>query len=170
MKKVLIVLALTIVSTSFLKAQDKTSPSANIFSVGLEAALPIGTFGDFYSFGIGGSVQGEHKISTNTGLTLNLGYITYSVKSSLGSGHFGVIPVLAGVKQYFSSSIYGQAQLGAAFGTTSGSGTNFTYSPGIGFILGKNFDVLVKFVGISGGSGGGSLNSIGARLAYDFGQ
>ena len=170
MKKVLIAIAFTTLLWNYSQAQDKASTNPNVFSLGLEASLPIGTFGDFYSFGIGGSVQIEHKISQQTGLTLNIGYISYSVKSSLGSGHTAFIPVLAGVKQYFSPSIYGHAQLGASFGSGSGGGTYFTYSPGIGFVISKNIDALVKFVGISGGSGGGSLNSIAVRLAYNFGQ
>ena len=167
MKKTVIAVAFLTIATCSLKAQDKSSSAnPNIFSIGLEAALPIGTFGNVYSFGIGGSVQGEHKLGSTAGLTLNVGYINYSVKSGYGGGSAGIIPVMAGAKYYFTPMVYGHAQLGAAFSASKGGGTSFTYSPGIGFMLGKNFDALIKFVGFS--ANGSTSNTVGARLAYDF--
>jgi hypothetical protein len=75
---------------------------------------------------------------------------------------------LAGVKYYFSPKVYAHGQLGAGFGTSSGSGTSFVYTPGVGFHLSNSVDLLVKYVGYS--RSGNTLSSIGARLAYNFGK
>ena len=172
MKKLIFIMVVAVIATTSVHAQKKeaaASSQANIFSLGLEAALPLGDFGTVYSVGIGANAQVEHKIGESAGITLNVGYLSYSVKSAYGSGHSAFIPVLAGVKYYFSPKVYGHGQLGASFASGSNSsGTYFTYSPGVGFMLSKNFDALVKFVGIS--ATGSSLNSIALRLAYNFGQ
>lgn len=164
MKKVLIAMTLVTIITCSVRAQSKSGSNPNIFSIGAELSLPVGTFGNVYSFGIGGSVQLEHKISSDAGLTINAGYIYYSVKSAYGSGGSGLIPLMAGVKYYFTPMVYGHAQLGAAFSTATGGGTSFVYSPGIGFILGRNFDALIKFVGFS--TSGSTSNTVGLRVAY----
>ncbi|MEP6594496.1 MAG: hypothetical protein ABJA71_01065, partial [Ginsengibacter sp.] len=120
------------------------------------------------------SLQGEYLPSVDLGLTLNAGYINYSAKDvTLGGvtykgGSFGIVPVLAGVKYYFSPKAYAHGQLGAGFGTSSGSGTSFIYTPGVGFEISNAIDLLIKYVGYS--QNGGNLNSIGARLAYNFGK
>jgi hypothetical protein len=176
MKKLFLVLiiALTVASVN---AQDKvmSSGSSIQFSIGVEPSLPIGDFNDIgYNFGIGGSLQGEYKAAPDFGITLNAGYLNYSGKTNvLGSEikfNTGLVPVMAGFKYYFTPKVYGHGQLGVSIFTDSGSGTYFTYSPGVGFYLSNNIDLLLKYVGISGGKGGGNLNSIGARLAYNFGR
>lgn len=171
MKKVFLIAALAAVSFSGF-AQDKTEAKNLTFSVGLEAAIPFGDFADSYSFGIGGSVQGDYKVADQVAITLNAGYITYAGKSfDLGQGisfkpkALGLIPVLAGVKYHFSDNIYASAQAGLSFASGSGSGSNFTYAPGVGFKF-SQFDILAKFTGIS--ATGGSLNSFGLRAAYNF--
>ena len=176
MKKLLLatIILLTVAS---VKAQNKgmSSDGSIQFSIGVEPSLPIGDFHTIgYTFGIGGSLQGEYKASSDLGITLSAGYITYSAKDITVSGFtfkapsYGIVPVLAGFKYYFSPKVYGHGQLGVSIGTSSGATSNFTYSPGIGFYVSNNIDLLLKFTGISGN--GGSLNSVGARLAYNFGK
>lgn len=166
MKKLMSIVTIVVLTTTSLQAQTSSSPVK--FSLGVEPSLPIGTFGDAYSFGIGGSVQGELKVADELGLTLNAGYINYSGKDVGGFKvpSSGIIPVLAGAKYYAAPSFYIHGQLGASFGTSTGGGTNFTYSPGIGFMASKNFDILLKYVGYS--QTGGSSSAIGARVAYVF--
>jgi hypothetical protein len=165
MKKLFFVLAVLMIGVTTVKAQNTMSSVK--FSIGVEPSLPIGDFSDAgYNFGIGGSLQGEYKPASDLGLTLNAGYINYSAEGN--GGNYGLIPVLAGVKYYFTPKVYGHGQLGAGFGTQSGSGTSFVYSPGIGAYISDKVDLLVKFVGNS--QNGINLNSIGARLAYNFGR
>ena len=170
MKKLILAFIVTFGVIS-LNAQS-TGPT--MFSIGVEGSVPVGIFHTLgYNFGIGGSVQVEHKISSNTGLTLNIGYITYSNNSTTPTYHFNVIPLMGGVKYWFSPKVYIHGQLGAAFnsvgysGSNSATSTGFAYSPGIGFLISNNLDLLIKYFGNS--VSGGSFNSFGARLALSFG-
>jgi len=184
MKKVFFIVALTATSFAGFAQKEKEESKPLSFSVGLEAALPIGDFADFNSFGIGGSVQGEYKVAPELGITLNAGYISYSAKSISVLGvslpkekALGVIPVLAGVRYHFSENIYGSGQLGLSFFSGGGSGSNFTYAPGVGFKF-SQFDVLVKYVGMSSKvesfngtaivSKTATYGAVGIRAAYNF--
>ncbi|MEO6327705.1 MAG: outer membrane beta-barrel protein [Ginsengibacter sp.] len=172
MKKLLSVIAVTLIAAGSLHAQDKTVSSKPVsFSIGLDAGVPIGIAGDVYSFIIGGSLQGEYMAASDLGITLSAGYKSWSVKKDLqttvGSNNFSFIPVLAGIKYYFTPVVYGSGQLGVTFSTESGGGSSFTYAPGVGFKVSKNVDVLAKYTGLSP-KGGGSLNEVGVRLAYNF--
>lgn len=175
MKKLLLMSAIILAIVASANAQT-TRDKPLLFSIGLEGALPVGEFGDTHSFGIGGTAQGEYKVASDLGITLNAGYITYSGKDytlpvigTVEGESFGLIPVLAGVKYYFGKGAYAHGQLGAGFGTDKGDGSNFMYAPGIGYMFAPGFDAEVKYVGISlKGEDTGSLNSIGLRLAYNF--
>ncbi len=176
MKK-LFLAAIIVLTVASVNAQDKvmSSGSSIQFSIGVEPSLPIGDFNDIgYNFGIGGSLQGEYKASDDLGITLNAGYLNYSGKFDyLGTEikfNTGMVPVLAGFKYYFTPKVYGHGQLCVSIFTGDSDGTYFTYTPGVGFYISNNIDLLVKYTGISGGKGGGNLNSIGARLAYNFGR
>lgn len=171
MKKIMLFFAAITITAATVNAQMGTS-----FSLGLEAAVPMGDFNKLgYKFGFGGSLQVDHKVASDMALTLNAGYITHNNKTTTPSVRFNVIPVLAGVKYWFSPKVYGSAQLGAAFNsakvnnqTGNSTSTGFAYSPGVGFNISNNIDLLVKYFGNS--VNGGSFSSIGARLAYTFGK
>ncbi|MEO6639032.1 MAG: hypothetical protein ABIN25_12200, partial [Ginsengibacter sp.] len=144
MKKVILALSLFFILMVKVNAQGQIR-----FSIGVEPSLPIGDFHDAgYNFGIGGSLQGEYKVADDLGLTLNVGYMNYSAKDitvggvTFNGGSFGVAPVLGGFKYYFSPKMYGHGQLGVGIGTSKGAGTSFAYSPGIGFMLSNNVDIL----------------------------
>ena len=148
-------------------AQEKESLPAISFSLGAEASLPVGLFGDVYSFGIGASAQGNFRTSNNTALTLNAGYINYFIKSIYGKGNQGYIPVLGGLEFNFSPKVFGAAQSGFTF-FSDGGGSAFTYSPGIGFRISRHFAALLKYVGQVRSAINSS--SIGVRGAYIFGK
>lgn len=150
-----------------VSAQNKTSSNGSTFSIGAELSLPVGIFADVYSFGIGASGQANFNIAANTALTLNAGYINYSLKSTYGSGSQGYIPVLGGVELGFSPTVFGSAQLGMTFYTNGGSSA-FTFSPGIGLKISRNFSALLKYVGQS--KAGSTTNSVGVRAAYTLGK
>jgi hypothetical protein len=142
------------------------STSASGFSIGLEAGLPVGENGKIYSSLIGGSLQYEIRPDSDLGITANAGYLNYNIKSKYGGGSVGFVPLLAGVKYYFTPGAFFHAQLGAAIGTKSGQGTSFAYTPGIGFNLSRNFDAEIKYMGIS--NKGGTIPNVGVRVAYNL--
>ena len=142
------------------------STNSSGFSIGLEGGIPVGENGKPYSSIVGGSLQYEIMPDKDLGITINGGYLNYSLKSSYGGGSGGFVPLLAGVKYYFIPVVFLHAQLGAAIGTKTGQGTNFAYTPGIGFKLTSNLDAEVKYLGISNSAG--SINNVGARIGYNF--
>lgn len=187
MKKIFLAFAVLLTAT-IVTAQKNSTANPTVFSLGLEGSVPTGDFHSLagYNFGFGGSAQVAHKVASNITLTLYAGYLNYANQRTLvGSTssnkyHFSVIPLLAGAKFWFSPKVYAQGQLGVAFNSTKYSNstgtinktTSFAYSPGVGFVLAKNIDLVIKYFGnsIPGNSysNGGTLSSFGARLAYNF--
>lgn len=169
MKKIFLALGVILFTAFSVKAQMKISAENPLrLSVGGEASLPIGKFNQAgYNFGVGGSLQVEYKRFSEFGLIMNAGFITYSQKSGLGGQNYSAVPVMAGFKYYFIPGSYAQLQIGAAFRTTYGGGTNFVYSPGVGFMVTKKIDALIKLTGLTGNL---TYNSLGLRLAYNFGK
>jgi hypothetical protein len=174
MKKVL--LSVAIVAAAFGANAQKNDASKLKFSVGVEAAAPIGDFGDVSSFGIGGSVQGDYWVAPELALTLNAGYVNFMGKdykitfgnttTTVKGADFGLIPVLAGIKYNFTPQLYGSAQIGAAFSTEKNGGTSLNYAPGIGYKFSDHVDALLKYTGYSQDSE--TLSAIGVRVAYTF--
>jgi hypothetical protein len=164
MKKLFFIAALT--ATSFAVQAQDTKPLK--FSIGLEAALPVGDFADVSSFGIGGSLQGDYSVAEKLALTLNAGYISFSGKTVNGFkyGSSGFIPVLAGFKYDLTPQLYASAQLGVTFSDEKNSGSVFTYAPGLGYKFSENVDALLKYTGYS--KDGNSLSTVGLRIAYTF--
>jgi hypothetical protein len=158
MKRLFFVLAITTIVGTSANAQSKPA-----ISIGVDAGIPT-TSG--YSFVIGGSLQGDFKVADELALTLSAGYKSWQIKKDFGGGSAGLIPVLGGVKYYFTPIVYGSGQLGISFSTESGGGSAFTYAPGVGFKVSKNFDILAKYTGMS--SNGINTDEVGVRAAYAF--
>jgi hypothetical protein len=189
MKKTFLIAALAVASFS-VKAQDESKPLT--FSIGAEAALPVGDFvsndvfgvkfSDVYSFGAGLSLQGKYALDESLGLTLNAGYISYFEKEYQGEkiGSLGVIPILAGIEYNFTPQVFASAQLGYSIYTGKLLSDNdldmsgFSYAPGIGYRFTPNFSAMLKYQGSSvkiksgSESENGNLSHIGLRLAYSF--
>ena len=142
------------------------------FSIGLEAGVPVGGFSDASSFGIGATLQAEHGLSDDAAVTLSAGYLNFFGKSVNLSGYgtykvpaTSIVPLLAGVKYYFSKSFYGHVQAGVSF-FNNGGGSAFTYAPSIGFVPSEYFDIAFKYQAAS--KSGSTLSFIGLRAAYNF--
>jgi len=163
MKKFLLatVLFVGVAVSSFAQSKDGK------FSVGVEAGLPVGSTSNAYNFVIGGSLKYDLPIATSTNFTISAGYSSFQGKTIAGFKFpaAGFIPVKAGIKYFFAPEFYGEAQLGAAFGTKSGSGTAFAYSPGIGYKFSDVVDLGVRY---EGWSNNGTVSQIAARLGFSF--
>lgn len=164
MKKV--ILSLVVFATLSASAQQKEAAKTEAkpfkFSVGVDAGFPVSPSGN-KGFIIGGDVQGEYAAASSVGITLSAGYLNQSYQSvSVGS-----VPVLAGVRYYFSDKkFYANAQAGLSFSTVSGGGSAFTYAPGVGYYITNNFDLGVKYLGTS--KNGYNSGAILLRAAYNF--
>ena len=173
MKKLLFILVISSIAAT-VSAQKMTGSSKSaIISIGLDAGIPVGTEASaLSSFFIGGSLEGDFKVAPELGLTVSAGYQSWTIKKNtiyriVFGKSIDFVPVLGGIKYYFTPKVYGSGQLGVSFQTKNGGGSSFTYAPGIGFKISNNVDILAKYTGIASTSVG-NLNSIGVRLAYSF--
>ncbi|MFZ4414263.1 MAG: outer membrane beta-barrel protein [Bacteroidales bacterium] len=159
MKKLMtIVLAIVLIAgfTSTSNAQISIGAKAGI-------ALPMGTFGDVYGLGFGGSAIGEYALNENMAVGLNIGYYTFSGKD-LPAGYsstFSVIPIIVDYKYFFQTEGF-MPYVGAGLGmyletaktTTpsitvgsitipgmdvSASESKFGFAPKVGFWMGDGF-------------------------------
>ena len=134
--------------------------------IGITAGIPTS---DIYSVALGADLRYQFDIDKQLSIPVTAGYTNLSVKDKFGGGNFGYSPVKAGVKYIFNDSgsgVYGLAELGAGFGTKSGSGTSFVYSPAVGYAWSNGLDLGVKYEGLA--KDGGSTGFFGLRLAYGF--
>lgn len=182
-----VVLALLMVGTA--SAQSKMS-----VSVGPDVLIPIGTFGDAYSIGFGGTARGQYDVMPNLGVGLTVGYFTFSYKGDVPAGvskpSFSGVPVRVFGKYYFMPAgkqltVYGIMELGfffssvtvpsvsiPGFGTVGGgsaSSTDFSYAPGVGVELpagSLKLDFSVRYDGIA--TSGSSTGNLGVRAAVNF--
>jgi hypothetical protein len=123
MKKALlavVVLAAFVSTNTF--AQGKI-----VLGVGGDVLLPMGTFGDAYKLGFGGSVRGQYNITPMAAVGLTVGYFTWSGKDITVLGttftgpKFSGLPIRVFGKYYFmpesqAARFYGIAELGMFFG------------------------------------------------------
>lgn len=174
MKKLFLAICIATISSAAYSQQGN-----NQIGVGIDLGLPLGDFGDGYSFGYGGYVKGLYGIGTAGQITLTTGYTVFPAKKvledALGADKItsSIIPVLAGYRHNFNG-FYVEPQLGyGSYGTkidggsfsAKGSSGAFTYAVGLGFAKG-GFDAGVRYQGAS--KDGSSTSLIGFRVGYNF--
>lgn len=154
--------AIAIFFTSNANAQ---SISKNL-GIGLNLGVPTQTGGQF---AIGGDIRYQFNIDEQLSIPITAGYTNLSYKVNDYKTNSGYIPVKVGAKYYFDKSgsgVYGLAELGAAFGTGTGSGTSFVYSPAIGYSWSNGLDLGAKYEGLARNN---TTNGyFGIRIAYGF--
>lgn len=156
------VAAVALFFTTNVSAQSEDSKALRL-GIGLNAGVPT-TKG--YSFVIGGDLRLQKDFGSNISGILSAGYNNWSVKDSYGGGSYGMIPVKAGAKIFFAESAYFSGELGAGFGTESGSKTAFLWAPGIGYGFDSGLDLGLRYEGAE--FKGGSLGQVALRIAYGF--
>jgi hypothetical protein len=164
MKKIILG-ALLIAGIGFsAKAQDGEFK----FNAGLELGLPMGTFGDAFSFGFGASVQANYGLGESLWGTGSVGFMNFAGKTVNGFtfGSSGLIPIKVGVRYMLSEQFFVHPELGVSLSTASGGGSSFTYAGGLGYMASENLSVAARFESLS--QTGGSSSFIGFRVGYTF--
>ncbi|WP_276481557.1 hypothetical protein [Paraflavitalea pollutisoli] len=177
-------LLLGLLTTAFMnsEAQDKQSPSSRIrFSVGPDAALPVGNFSDGYNWGIGGSIQAEFPVVPQVlHLVANAGFLNFfndDDKNKQGE-NLSFLPVKVGVKYYPIKLLYVQADAGAAFITNktkvkADKTAAFVYAPQVGVTVplggSSSIDAGFRYERVSRiVDGQHNPSYFGLRVAYGF--
>lgn len=169
------------------------------FSLGAEIGLPMGTFGDAASIGIGGSLRYEMPLSGNDNLALmaTAGYLTFSGKDITVSGvtiegsSQSMIPIQVGAKYYFDAQhagFYASAQMGVHMSSYTIPGQDAVVIGGITYAAATEdrTETATNFSYAPGvgyaldnidiglryqivSAEGGSSSYLGVRIAYVFG-
>lgn len=168
MKKLSIFFFTFMFVTATVNAQDASTFK---ISIGAELSFPTGNFSNTHAFGIGGTAQVEFPVQDRLSATATGGILFYNGKSipgSSGAKFTGqtIIPLKVGLKNYFTTGLYGAAQIGLGFFSNFASGTAFAYSPQLGYEFnsksGKSFDISIKYDGYAKN---GSIGAFGIRVA-----
>lgn len=167
MKTKLLLFVMLFVLAVSVNAQTKEATDEKPFKIGVGAlvGLPMGDVTDFFSLAYGVDLMGEYAVASSFALTLSAGYVDFAKKSGV-TGNTGRIPVLAGVKYYFSEKLYGSAQAGLSFGTASGSESAFTFAPGVGYQLSEKFDISLKYQSATKNSWNTAFLGLRAGLSF----
>lgn len=168
----------------------------NRLSLGAEIAVPMGDLSDATSIGFGATLGYEIPVGDNLGVIAQAGYMMFMGKDyeigpiTVEGPNWAMIPAQVGAKYYFSDNQEGAYVLGLVgihhssytipsssttiLGVTvttpsqSYSDTNFSFAPGLGYIVGENLDLALRYQIISGD--GSSSSYLGLRAAYMFGS
>lgn len=134
--------------------------------IGGELGVVTGNLNKTHSFAAGATGQLDYNVDTDLAITANAGIIQLigkKINSTIKNRSITFVPLLAGIKYYFTPLIYGSGQLGTSIDVSKNGGSIFTYIPGIGFKIDNNLDALVKYTGYKDSGG-----TIGVRLGYTF--
>ena len=148
-----------------VNAQSKAEVKKLTLGVGPVVSFPTGDFGKVYNLGIGAEAQASLGIAPSFEGFGQVGYSSFSVKSSLGSGSIGFMPILVGAR-YINNGLSFGAGLG--YGSFSGSGSSeggFTYSPQVGYNFSK-IQATLHYTSVS--LDGGSFGMFGLKAFYNF--
>lgn len=167
-KFTLLVIMLLALSTSKMFAQGLH------FGLGVEGALPVGSWSNGYKVGAGATIRLAYELDETSAITGTTGVIAFIPKSVSGLNTKAQlnIPIKAGYKHMLGETLYGLGEAGFTLARTyipsTGSGslssvssTEFTYSVGFGAKLGA-FDPSIRYEGYSG------AGFVGLRLGFNF--
>ena len=207
MKKITLVIAAFAVAGSLMAQESR-------FSLGAEVAFPMGDFGKGTGIGIGGTLGFELPVSDKLGLMAQVGYISFAGKDFTVTTPFGsvttksdatgIIPIQVGAKYYFTDNQEGAYlgvltgvhmtsvkvpeydALGNSTGTKTKTNSNFALAPLVGFLIGENIDISLRYQLIFAKQETVAFNPVtfavttdsktvtnsylGLRIAYMFGQ
>ena len=155
----------------------KTEPG---FRLGVNAGLPIGDFGEAYSFTAGADVAYLYPLAENFRLGVATGYSHYFGKKTKTDlilvtlknevPDVGIIPVAATAEFTLGdSNVFLGADLGYAFFTKKdlkNENGSFYYQPKLGYSFDKRHDLYFSYKGFTRNNA--NAGSINLGYAYNF--
>lgn len=174
MKKLTKLAAVAITGVALLigtNVNAQTTPKSKLrFGLGLEAGAPTGNAHDGSNFELGGTARLQYGMGDKFALMLTSGYYNFFGKTiienpEVKTSSFGVIPVKAGLKAFFTDNLYFSAEAGAGFETKGNKDVKLVLAPGLGW-ANQKWDVGLRYEDFSGQNN--SYGLVGLRLAYGF--
>jgi hypothetical protein len=158
---------------SNVKAQT-ASPNALRLSIGIEAADPTGNARLGSNFILGGTARLQYGISNSLAITLTSGAYHFFPIDIPGTHtkyqSYGVIPIKAGIEEFFVPNIYFGAEAGVGIEQTDNGvdPARLLLSPALGY-CNQHWDVGVHYDNFSSGADHDRYGLVGLRIAYGFG-
>lgn len=172
MKKIFILAIAVFFTLNNTHAQ--TNGRESKIGIGLDVALPVGDFSNTADYGIGASLLYQKPITRNLSITGNVGYLRFHGPAVFSNIKYkqGFVPIKAGIRFFLVPHVFATGELGISISTANGygSGTSFTYTPGLGttFPVGKTgmLDITARYENWSRSTG--TLSFLGLRAGYNF--
>lgn len=137
------------------------------FKIGVHAGLPIGTFGDFYSFNAGVDAAYMWPVADKFQLGATTGYSYFAGKEFLGvKVNGGFVPVAASGQYSFTDNLFGGLDLGYAAYAGDGNGDGGVYYQAKFGYQADAYELYAGYKAIS--ATGGSVATIGLGFNYKF--
>ena len=169
-----------------LFATQQATAQETFFNAGVEFALPIGDWSDFYTFGVGASAGVELGLSDNFAVTGTIGYTFLIVDDpSDFINNAYLLPIQAGARYYFDqqrTGLFAEAMVGVhifgvktneidmgMFGTIPGgssSTTDFSAAPQLGYFLTENISLALRYQLMF--SDGDNASYLGLKGGFNF--
>jgi hypothetical protein len=175
-KTSVLALALTILASSGLQAQEMTTmnkPSKGMnFKIGVGASAGIPTKSSPFDYALGADLQLQWMLMDNLALTASGGYTRFMVD---GAADIGYIPAIGGVKVYPGiGRMYLTGNVGAGFPIEDGAKVNFVFGGGMGYDWNNGLSLGARYEGWQqDGTSSTYLpvkmaGQFALRLGYDF--
>lgn len=163
-------LASAVAAVALFFSTNVNAQSSPKFGIGLNVGVPTK---NSHNLAIGGDLRYQFDVDKQLSIPITAGYTRFMGaeigNTGIDAADISYIPLKAGLKYFFNdtgSGVYGLAEAGAGFGVGNSSGTNFIYSPALGYAWSNGLDLAAKYEGFN--DSGFNTGYFGVRLAYGF--
>jgi hypothetical protein len=131
--------------------------------------IPGVSLNDPAGFVLGADARLQHNIgNSNLSWIVTTGYTHFFETKQNGVVVFpttSYVPIKAGLKVFPGKNVYLAGELGVGLGIESGVGTSFVYSPSVGVIIAKDWDLSLKYEHFTKYT---ETQQLALRVAYGF--
>jgi hypothetical protein len=158
-------LAAAVLFASLLLANTARAQAGPVMGFDLQAALPLGDFGDAVGPGFGALFRYEFTVATPVNITARAGFMYHLPKNDLT---FFTFPLLAGLKVKLGESAYVAAETGAFLNhfEIGGFDAALGFTAGFGYRI-SSLDLRVGAEMVDAGHAGDSIALTGG-IGYNF--
>lgn len=166
-KNIKLLTAISAIALFFFTTETKAQDS-QAWRLGISVNPGVATK-DPYGFVLGGDLRLQKDFAGPLSGTLTSGFTHFFVKDEFkdtpADNPYNVIPLKAGIKGFLTRNFYLAGEVGAGFGTDSGTGTSFVWSPSLGWAFSNGLDVGVKYEDYTKYD---QTKQVALRIAYGF--
>ena len=170
------IIAVALILAATLSAKDvlsQTTPAKTlVLCLAIQTGLPTGTATIGTTFTLGGDIRLQYGLTDKLALTFTTGGYHFFPKLIPGTntryGSYGVGPIKAGVRYFFTPNYYFGAEAGVGVEVTEegfDGQTKLLLSPGVGY-ANERWDFGLRYEDYSGQNN--NYGQVALRVAYGF--